>query len=508
MKWLGAVLLLLGFSTSASAACSVPYTFANFVEIAFANQVNANFQAVVNCANGIVSPFATSQLALASLPVSIGTVIVASPTVPSAVYQGVPGVCTFNDGGSQIPALAGGCWKLTAQTTYDIRWWGLTANPVNFYVTAGGNDYGPPGLGANKCVVAAIPCATPTQAAAMANQFCVQGGDAWLNLGPGTWAYTIQQNGPLPCSGNSGVGLEQGELVINGSGASTILTGEAGQNRATDAKTFGVLAVQNLTIASSVVDLWTEIGGDTDVFAGVTLGAASAQLSHTEDPGSQTNFWDSFTVSGGADAAWLADTNSGVVFNPVGGSPTVTFTGAPTFSAEIFSSAYEATIFVGSTWTFAGAVTGPSFQVVVNGGIYHFGVPLPGSAGMLSSGGVVSPGVPPISYVDDSGGLGVGGSVAALVASNNDYAGAVGFTTGSSGTSASGSVTITFGSNVVGRLCTVTPLGDWAISVSNMKVASLPSSNSCEITWSNGGSALPTNNVNGYSFIYTSQSTY
>jgi hypothetical protein len=495
------VLLWCAPAAAQNQPCPVPWIFTNGSGGTFqpdANQVNQNFAAIEACllpatttSLGIVQPDGVTITVNGQGVISAGLVgdsvlnnsdlmLAKTTSFPNGVfriaYSGAPlaptstplfylpstSPCVLGagagDGGSQVKSGDNLCWIAQIPSTgADIKWWGLPSNPINFYATTTGNDYGAPGAGVNYCVVVAIPCATPIQASAAANKFCVNGGNAWLNLGAGSWAYTIQQNGPLKCAGNSGVGLEQGEIVVNGTGASsTTLTGAPGQNRATDAKSFGMLAVQNLTITSATVDIWTEIGGDTDIYTGVVLGAAGSQLIHTEDPGSQTNLWDSITVSGGSHIAWLADTNSSVEFNPVGGSPTVTFVGSPAFSAEVADAAYNSTIYIGADWVFTGTVTGPQFLDLDNGVIQYNGSTLAGNSGGLIDGqGVLDPSIPPLSYTVTVGSLGTGGHISSTL--NSDVSGYVNVVTGNSGTTGTVEIEVQFADFIAGRICSWQP---------------------------------------------------
>lgn len=219
---IAALLLALIAASGARAACTVPNTFVPNTLIQ-SSAINANFAAVVACANSFSSPFATSQAALASLPASLGNAIVTSATLPPATYNSTVTACTFNDGGSQIPitATGGGCWVLAPQQIYDIRWWGLSA-PNQFYVSSSGNDYG----GANFCVVAALPCATIKRAYTSLRQFNMQGLTATVTITAGTFGgVPITGAPPGGGPGTNPAGAAGGpSIVFTGAGATTIVT--------------------------------------------------------------------------------------------------------------------------------------------------------------------------------------------------------------------------------------------------------------------------------------------
>ena len=122
-----AVLAFLGLGAGARAQCSVPYTFVNNSQVADANQVNANFAAVANCAASG----------------STGTVIYAGPldgvtpadTAMAAAIASVPAGGTLSFPPGQI--------LLTASTQ-------LVLNNINFQCAGVPNDSNAPLTGTGK----------------------------------------------------------------------------------------------------------------------------------------------------------------------------------------------------------------------------------------------------------------------------------------------------------------------------------------------------------------------
>lgn len=117
-RWLGLLALILAgiASTGARAACSVPFTFVNNTQVADANQVNANFNAVVSCINSIFSG-----------PVTIGGNLTVTGTISSSGAATIGGALTVSGSTFASPIIGG----TTASSTLTLESSNAVANSSN-----------------------------------------------------------------------------------------------------------------------------------------------------------------------------------------------------------------------------------------------------------------------------------------------------------------------------------------------------------------------------------------
>ena len=308
--------------------------------------INGQLFPIAGVVNGL--PSVPTTVLLASTLTTFAPAIIRTDYSPGfgaspAEYVAGSTACSISggDGGSQIPSADGKCWLLTPQTAYDIRWWGLTSGPVNFYVSKSGNDYGTAGAGANFCVVQANPCLTEKQVGYAVSRFDVAGGNAQVNFGSGNWHEDFFANNELRGATNFGNNPapwptpSKGQLILSGNGAANTTLSGSGGLCATIAASFGaIIGVRQMTITGNATgcqsSLFAQEGGIINGYDGVVLGAASQEQAHSEDPGSEIQFWNCPTFAGNANAGTSSGQSSWVIFSPLA-SCSIVISGALTY---------------------------------------------------------------------------------------------------------------------------------------------------------------------------------
>jgi hypothetical protein len=448
-----ALFALLALSAPAAAQnfpCPVPWTFTNGSGGTFqpdANQMNQNFAAVEACllpatpnSLGIVQPDGLTITVNGQGVISAGLVgdtvlnnsdLMAAKTTsfPNGVwrlaYSGAPyaptstpvfylpstSTCVLGagagDGGSQVISGDKLCWLAQLPVAADIRWWGLTSNPVNFYVSPTGNDYGAPGSGANKCVVVANPCLTEAQIGFAITQFDVAGGNAKVNfLGTATWNQDFFANNQLRGAvnfGNNPVAQSPSQIILSGNGPSNTTLAGSGRVCATVAASYGaIIGVRQMTLTGNATgcqsSMFAQEGGIINVYDGVVLGAASEEQEHSEDPGSEIQNWNCPTFTGNANAGTSAGQSSWVIFSPLTAC-SIVISGALTYNTSFNYVDTNATTQYNPGASFntsGGSVLAPSFIAETNGVLNNLsGATIPGNVGYELSGGRYTPALSP-----------------------------------------------------------------------------------------------------------------
>jgi hypothetical protein len=162
------------------------------------------------------------------------------------LYVAGSSACALNhgegDNGYQVPSADGRCWNLAAQAAYDVRQWGMKANPVNLYANPGGNDY----FGGSSCLIREDPCETLSQAVSAAHKLDAASGAITINLAAGSYRGS-QISGPLRGAGGSGISGQYLWIVGAGS-AATNITRFIGQTYSLDISTGAGVALQGVTL--------------------------------------------------------------------------------------------------------------------------------------------------------------------------------------------------------------------------------------------------------------------
>lgn len=365
---------------------------------------------------------------------------------------------------------------------------------LDLYVSKSGTDQG------SDCQSSASPCLTLQYAVARGLLINLNGANLQINLlGTGRWDESVIIAGPL--SGSANTKFQSGQVLLSGNSASnTTIAGAPGQCGTIIASSGAQVGVQNLRLtgtASSCSSIYfSQLGGSISQYGGVVLGSANAQTVHAESTGSQVHFWSDFTIEGGASLFALADRNAEITFDPVGGAPTATISGFPTFQKGFIGAQYNGSVYIGAGWTFLGFANGPQHFLDQNGIIFNAAkAPLPGSSiGFSLRGGRYYPPTPPT--LSRATGLGNDGSVSISEVSGS-RGGFLTLSVGSVRTASTGSITLTFANDQVGQdtsrpgpcVATTAPgVGRWSPGAS-VAISGYGQSQ-IQLTWDNNGSNL------------------
>lgn len=483
-----------GGGTAQAVTCTVPFTFVNNTQIADANQVNANFTAILTC---FVNLFNTAIAINGNLTVTGN--ITASGSVGVGTDLTVSGAITAPN--------------------YTIR----KANPTNFYVSTAGND-------ANPCTLAS-KCKTiqHTIDYAVAN-YDAGGGNIIINIGAGTFNEAVTVAGPLPgaaAANESGAILE---IIGNGSGSTFITLNSCGIPSALFVGAGAYVKFNHLKLTSSFcaggVDLVVYqhavaslAGGDVEFGAGGVNGAIINVFDHSTFNTGYSNY--GFKISGSAAYGILLST-----FSSMGGSDSATYTltGTPNFPLGFVVAIDNSLYTPGTNWAFSGAATGPSYVIANNSTVdtEQIAFVIPGSTpgfiggssfidnnlGLACIGGATVP----FTCRDAVGPTGLGGAgVATLSASSGDYSGVVHMVPGAGAAAigvvhvATPSIVVEPGSLSATCVASVNQLSaGWAAgSAVQSQYVSTSTTGSIILYWSNAGVALT--NGTPYDINYSCQ---
>lgn len=187
-------------------------------------------------------------------------------------------------------------------------------------------------------------------------------GGNWIqiNLGTGDWAESISVAGPLYGAGNSA--LTSGGILINGNGApNTTISSDGVKLYTICVGYFGMVGIQNVTLScttSGGSTFFIQENGFVNVYAGVVFGPSSVSMVHTENAGSQVEFWDSITINGSAQYFLALSGLSFVEFNPVGSTETITITGGGDTTITFVYATDNSIVYFGQGWVIDGNVSG------------------------------------------------------------------------------------------------------------------------------------------------------
>jgi hypothetical protein len=318
--------------------------------------------------------------------------------------------------------------------------------PANFYVATGGNG----GSDSADCLAATVggghgPCLTVQHACDVAMSYFWAGGSSVINVGTGTFQGPILSGA---ISGTSGNGVSGQYLTISGNGAANTTLTDSNSNVAVIvASNYMTLLLNNLTISvpnneTGVFAQHFAVVGATGSSLVFTGGGTGAQAFHAEQSGLIEFAGTPSITLNGTWGDFLSEGFGGLV-----GFPNTIICGTTNAFASAFAFLDGGAIanFTGS-FSGCGSVTGTRY--ILNG--YSFlgnttGSALPGNAiGVVTSGSRYRPSPSP--SIAATTGLGSGGS-AAMSGSiiSGSHGGAIILTTGSSGTSSSGTITMNWG---------------------------------------------------------------
>lgn len=366
----------------------------------------------------------------------------------------------LGDNGSQVLAADGGCWNAAftngvTQGGLRIEWWGVAQTTIGgspgftLYVNHAGSD-----ANGNVCVLSAYPCATWQHAVNEGQLFDVEGGNVVIHDTDTTnqnFAESVSVTNPLRGAGNGvavpNIGnLDPSQIILDGNNHATITGGNFCYGVA--ASNNAIVGVENITIAPTALacqdGLFAQLGGGINVYGGVTFGATGADgcKLHAENSAYGVEFWQNYSITGNSTCfASIGATSLVLVSAGVG-----TISGSPAVQEWLFlgaDSVFQTNI--ANPWgSSPGTATGAAFIAEPGSSIEPQGnvITWPGNSTGFLEGGTYDE--PPASVPTEAdGNIGVGGSLA-YSSGGTPYSGAVTITTGSSGTGAAGTVTVTF----------------------------------------------------------------
>ena len=254
--------------------------------------------------------------------------------LPSDSTCVIPG----GDGGSEVPSFDSKCWLGQMSPPYQVNEWGIAGSPIYMYVDSSAVNYG----AANSCLFLTTPCKTMNQAAVVANKLWIGNGSVIVKTN-GTFAESVDQNGPLPGAnsnkpapgGATDVTFGNGALIFNGQGTTTV----TGSGNCVDfqGSNYGTIGIENMvlsTASSCGYLLASQQGGTAVSFGGETWGVAAFGQIWAQDPGSGVYVMGSDNLVAGG-VKFVASSNGGEVQTIGGGAyqwtvnvaPSLTFTG-------------------------------------------------------------------------------------------------------------------------------------------------------------------------------------
>ena len=456
-----------------------------------------------------------STTILASIPISAaygGVVeVLSSGSAPTSAYLPAVGTCAYADGTQCLNDPSGNSWVLAPVTSLDVRWFGLTANPINLYVSTSGNNHS----GANSCLFSATPC-TLAGAVLEAYKFDMNGGNIIINLAAGSYTSVALIFNGMPRGAGNAVPISTGfgtwgqsQIVLDGAGSgSTTLTGDSTDCYVLLSDAGAWVAIENLKLVATgsacQSGLYVQFGGNYSIYGDVSFAGASVDDIHQE----ATSHIEHWPVTGKPDiitgnAAAFLESGSGQ-FVDNGGSWTVSST--PTFSTAFADIADSASWLMDVSTAFSGSLGGSSLgaQVYANSAIInHTGTAL---ATLLNGpvhlwgGGRVSP-TDGATITVSGFGSGAGGSV-----SGDGYGGQASGTTTSSAVASSGLITITPADLVINPLtsatadCAIIPNANWPYTTTFL--ISNPGSSTINVWhWNTQSSALANTTVYGFGYV-------
>ena len=249
---------------------------------------------------------------------------------------------------------------------------------TTWFVSPSGSDTN------NSCLVSSSPCQTIQYAwNTMVSGYNLNGHNATIQLAAGTYTAGLSASSMptgVNAAGGSGGRFNPNTIIINGVG-STTLVGVA-SDAIVAAGPVG-FTISNMTVASSTQDVSVDGGGTIAIGSGVTFGAAGTYQMLAQ--GGTIVVTSSYTVSAGAQAHVEVALGGTVV---MGGTPTITFTGSPTFSTAVFQVSQGGSIYLDRP-AFSGAVNGTQWLSSMSGGIFTGGATcssyIPGTSGGSNS---------------------------------------------------------------------------------------------------------------------------
>lgn len=384
-------------------------------------------------------------------------------------------------------------------------------NPSQFYVELPING----ALDTNDCLARQVgnghgPCKTLQRAVNVATSL-YDAGSANLQINIGVGVFTKQAtliNMPIVGAGSGNLqGTSGSTLYITGAGSGlTTITddGTAGLSGTLVCTGPGIMTLGGMKITatgSNESDLFQQSGCIVENFTGMNYGSATGPQIQLES----NSLWEtanSVTFSGGGAA--LASITGGSVFEFDPSGITLTLSGTPAYSVEVFNVIEGGFLEFPLNLTVSGSATGTRYNVSSNGIIDAFGATLanrlPGNAaGIASYGGrYTDPPLAPTGVASCTN-LGTGG--ACTVSANSDSKhGEIVLTSGSGSTGSSGSVTLTFaenlGVNTIDGMCSPfldTANGGTTWNTGAYAYLSGYGTNFCTISWTNNSVNLTIN---------------
>lgn len=242
-----------------------------------------------------------------------------------------------------------------------------------YYVATTGSD-------ANNGLSAGSPFATLDKAWQTAKKLDLNGFSLTISLAEGTYTTGLVASGSV-------IG---GSVTISGAGATTIVS-TSGYNSCFSASNGAKFKLSNLTLTSvNGASVYSALGGEIEIGAGVTFGAASAQHMRADTGGVIKNTYGvGYAVSGGAN--WhIWSTGGAIILN----AAVVTVTAPITVSAWVSADSGANVVAYACSAVNASNVTGQRYTVTSNAVITTYGGGasyFPGTtAGSSSAGGVYS----------------------------------------------------------------------------------------------------------------------
>ena len=236
----------------------------------------------------------------------------------------------------------------------------------SFYVSQTGTD------AANNCTASAAPCATITHAVNEAMSYNAGGAIQTIHLSAGTWNENVFVTGQPPGAGTAN---DDEQLLIDGDGqANTYWFGVAGQCGTLTANKGANVGVENLSIGNTSSPcgsaLYANLGGEIQVFGGMTFQQVNSFHMYAEDAGSEIMIWNSYAIQGGD---WTAQGDLGAFTNSMieiatPGTHIVDNT-PENYTSGFYTAGDNGTVFLDGVMTYADVpdIGGVSCKVYMNG---------------------------------------------------------------------------------------------------------------------------------------------